>query len=94
MSKVLISAAQAAKLLPRRKKVHTFIRVFGWMGGTADRDALLEAFNAVGDVEVSQVAAGFDHFLAIKTNGMVTYIETNLTALAKMGLLPPRRIPA
>ncbi|WP_454743401.1 hypothetical protein [Cupriavidus necator] len=44
MSKIFISAAEAAKLLPRGKKVHTFIRVFGWMGADVDRSKVLAAF--------------------------------------------------
>ncbi|CAN7777216.1 hypothetical protein LJR296_007753 [Cupriavidus necator] len=44
MSKTYISAADAAKLLPRGKKVHTFFRVFGWMGATVERSTVLAAF--------------------------------------------------
>ncbi|MGX0940405.1 hypothetical protein ACUXQ2_006505, partial [Cupriavidus metallidurans] len=32
MSKVFVTAEVAEKLLPRRRKVHTFIRIFGWQG--------------------------------------------------------------
>nr|WP_315595287.1 hypothetical protein [uncultured Cupriavidus sp.] len=91
MSKVFVTAEEAEKLLPRRRKIHTFIRIFGWMGADLDREELLEAFQAAKNVEVSQDAACFDHYLAVKIDGMVTYIETNLKALAKFGLLPPNR---
>jgi hypothetical protein len=30
-------------------------------------------------------------FLAVKINGMLNYIETNMQRLAEMGLLPPSR---
>lgn len=91
MSKVFVTAKEAEKLLPRRRKIHTFIRIFGWMGADLDREELLEAFQAAKNVEVSQDAACFDHYLAVTIDGMVTYIETNLKALAKFGLLPPNR---
>ncbi|NYI02879.1 hypothetical protein [Cupriavidus plantarum] len=91
MSKVFVTAAEAAALIPRRRKIHTFIRIFGWMGADVDREKLLAAFNTAKQVEISQEASCFDHYLAVKIDGMVTYIETNLKALAKSGLLPPQR---
>ena len=91
MSKIFVTADEAEKLLPRRRKIHTFIRIFGWQGDNVERAALLEVFQAAKKVEVSQEAACFDHYLAVKIDGMVTYIETNLKALAKFGLLPPHR---
>jgi hypothetical protein len=47
MTKIFISSEQAAKLLPLGKKVHTFIRVFGWMGADVDRAKVLAAFGVV-----------------------------------------------
>ncbi|WP_423194694.1 hypothetical protein [Cupriavidus sp. H18C2] len=91
MSKVFVTAEEAEKLLLRRLKVHTFIRIFGWQGADVDREKLLEVFHAAKSVEVSQDAACFDHYLAVTIDGMVTYVETNLKALAKFGLLPPNR---
>lgn len=91
MSKVFVTAEEAEKLLPRRRRVHTFIRVVGWMGADMDREKLLDAFQAAKNVEVSQDAACFDHYLSVKIDSMETYIETNLKALAKYGLLPPPR---
>lgn len=84
MSKIFISAADAAKLLPRGKKVHTFIRVFGWMGANVDRAKVLAAFESAKRVEVSQDAAYFDHHLAVKMDGMRTYIDTDPKALRKL----------
>lgn len=91
MTKVFVTAEEAEKLIPRRRRIHTFIRIFGWMGASVERDKLLEAFQAAKYVEVSQDAACFDHYLAVKIDGMVTYVETNLKALTKLGLLPPQR---
>lgn len=91
MSKLLISADEAEKLLPRRRRIHTFIRIFGWQGDNVDRDELLQAFRAAKTVEVSPEAACFDHYLAVKINGMMTYVETNLKAMAKLGLVPTVR---
>lgn len=84
MSKIFISAAEAAKLLPRGKKVHTFIRVFGWMGADVDRSKALAAFEAAELVEVSPEAAVFDHYLAVQLDGMRTYLDTNPKALRKL----------
>lgn len=91
MSKVFVTAEEAEKLLPRRRKIHTFIRIFGWQGDNVDRETLLKVFESAKSVEVSQDAACFDHYLAVRIDGMVTYVETNLKALAKFGLLPPGR---
>ncbi|WP_454056613.1 hypothetical protein [Cupriavidus sp. Marseille-Q8015] len=91
MSKIFVTAEEAEKLLPRRRRIHTFIRIFGWMGADMDREKLLDAFQAAKNVEVSQDAACFDHDLAVKIDGMETYVETNLKALAKYCLLPPHR---
>ncbi|QET03967.1 hypothetical protein FOB72_17545 (plasmid) [Cupriavidus pauculus] len=91
MSQIFITADEAEKLIPRRPKVHTFIRMFGWLGGHVEREKLLAAFDAAETVAVSQDAACFDHYLAIKIDGMVTYVETNVRALARFGLLPPQR---
>ena len=91
MSTTFVTAEEAEKLIPRRRSIHTFIRIFGWQGANVDRDSLLAAFRAAGKVEVSQDAACFEHYLAVKIDGMTTYIETNLKALAKFGLLPPAR---
>ncbi|SCU86654.1 conserved hypothetical protein [Cupriavidus necator] len=84
MSKTYISAADAAKLLPRGKKVHTFFRVFGWMGATVERSTVLAAFEKARQVEVSPEAACFGHQLAVKLDGMLTYIDTNQQALRKL----------
>lgn len=84
MEKILISAERAAKLLPRGKKVHTFFKVFGWMGATVDRDAVLSAFAAAKEVEVSPDAACFNHYLAVMMDGMRTYIDTNQKSLHKL----------
>lgn len=84
MSKTYISAADAAKLLPRGKKVHTFFRVFGWMGATVERSTVLAAFEKARQVEVSPEAACFGHQLAVKLEGARTYIDTNQKALRKL----------
>nr|WP_315593794.1 hypothetical protein [uncultured Cupriavidus sp.] len=65
MTKILISAEDAEKLLPRRRQIHTYIRIFGWLGGKIDREALLAAFKAAQTVEVSRDAACFDHYLVV-----------------------------
>lgn len=91
MSKVFVTAAEAESLMPRRKKIHTFIRIFGWHGAHVDREKVLHAFQKAKTVEVSQEAACLDHYLAVNMDGIMTYVETNLKALARFGLLPPHR---
>lgn len=80
----MISAEHAAKLLPRGKKVHTFFKVFGWIGADVERTKVLAAFEAAQQVEVSPEAACFGHQLAVKLDGMRTYIDTNQKALRKL----------
>ncbi|RWA55976.1 hypothetical protein AU476_05225 [Cupriavidus sp. UYMSc13B] len=82
--KIMISAEHAAKLLPRGKKVHTFFKIFGWMGADVDRTKVLAAFELAKQVEVSHDAACFGHQLAVKLDGMRTYIDTNQKALRKL----------
>ncbi|WP_232346510.1 hypothetical protein [Cupriavidus sp. USMAA2-4] len=84
MSKTMISAAEAAGLLPRGKKVHTFIRPFGWHGSDVDREAVLAAFEAAKEVEVSADAAIFHHHLAVQLEGIRTYVETHPASLRKL----------
>lgn len=84
MSKIMISAEHAAKLLPRGKKVHTFFKVFGWIGADVDRTKVLAAFASAQQVEVSPDAACFGHQLAVRLDGMRTYIDTNQKALRKL----------
>ncbi|WP_235430550.1 hypothetical protein [Cupriavidus pauculus] len=86
MSKVFVTAEEAEKLL----------RVAGeFTPSSASSDGRAVMLNVMRcstkNVEVSQDAACFDHYLAVKIDGMVTYIETNLKALGKFGLLPPHR---
>ncbi len=88
MTTTYISPEQAAKLLPRGKKVHTFFKVFGWMGADVDRVKVLAAFESSRRVEVSPDAACFDHQLAVQLDGMRT---TNQKALRK---LVPQAVPA
>lgn len=52
MSKVFVTAEEAEKLLPRRRKIHTFIRIFGWQGDNVDRETLLKVFQSAKSVEV------------------------------------------
>lgn len=81
----MISAEHAAKLLPRGKKVHTFFKVFGWIGADVDRTKVLAAFASAQEVEVSpDAAACFGHQLAVRLDGMRTYIDTNQKALRKL----------
>lgn len=84
MTKTFISSEQAAKLLPRGKKVHTFIRVFGWMGADVDRAKVLAAFVSSQQVEIPRDAACFAHHLVVDMDGARTYIETNPNALRKL----------
>uniref|UniRef100_UPI003F498AC9 hypothetical protein n=1 Tax=Cupriavidus taiwanensis TaxID=164546 RepID=UPI003F498AC9 len=83
MEKIMIPAAEAAKLLPRGKKVHTFIRVMAWMGADVAREKVLAAFETAKEVEVSQDAACLQHQLAVMMDGVRTYIDTNQKALHK-----------
>nr|WP_116342799.1 hypothetical protein [Cupriavidus taiwanensis] len=83
MEKIMIPAAEAAKLLPRGKKVHTFIRVMAWMGADVAREKVLAAFESAKEVEVSKDAACLNHQLAIMMDGVRTYIDTNQRALRK-----------
>jgi len=84
MEKIMMPADKAAKLLPRGKKVHTFFKVFGWMGADVDREKVLAAFQLAKEVEISPDAACFNHHLAVVMDGMRTYIDTNQTALRKL----------
>ncbi|WP_018310738.1 hypothetical protein [Cupriavidus sp. UYPR2.512] len=84
MTKIMIAAEHAAKLLPRGKKVHTFIRVFAWVGADVDRARVLAAFESAKEVEVSSYAACLDHHLVIELDGMRTYINTNPKALRRL----------
>jgi len=84
MAKIMIPAEHAAKLLPPGRKVHTFFRVFGWIGATVDRTKVLAAFERAKQVEISPDAAFFDHHLVVKMDGMRTYIDTNPKALRKL----------
>lgn len=80
----MISAEHAAKLLPRGKKVHTFIRVFAWMGADVDRTKVLAAFESAKNVEVSSDAACLGHHLVVQMDGVRTYIETDQRAFQKL----------
>ncbi|MFJ4291310.1 hypothetical protein ACIP1U_16225 [Cupriavidus sp. NPDC089707] len=84
MSKMVISAEHAAKLLPRGKKVHTFIRVFAWMGADVDRTRILAAFESAKEVEISPDAACLPHHLFVELDGMRTYVDTNPKALRRL----------
>lgn len=84
MTKVMISAEQAATLLPRGKKIHTYFRVFGWIGATVDRQKVLAAFESAKNVEVSSDAACLGHHLVVKMDGVRTYIETDQRAFQKL----------
>ncbi|PLQ00390.1 hypothetical protein CYJ10_12220 [Cupriavidus pauculus] len=88
MPKIMLSAEQASRLLPRRRKIHTFVRVFGWLGGYVERERLLKVFSAASSVELCLEAACFDHLLVVQLDGARTYIETNPKAVAKLGVLP------
>ena len=84
MSKMMISAEHAAKLLPRGKKVHTFIRVFAWIGADVDRTKVLAAFESAKEVEISPDAACLHHHLVVEMDGMRTYVDTNPKALRRL----------
>ena len=84
MSKVHVTAEQALRLLPRGRKIHTFIRVFGWLGGNLDRSKILAAFNSADQIEIAPDAAMFGHYLALDLDGARTYIDTDAKALRRL----------
>lgn len=84
MTRINITAEQASRLLPRGKKIHAFIRVFGWLGGNMDRAKILAAFHAAAQIEIAPDAAMFDHYLAVDLDGARTYIDTDTKALRRL----------
>ncbi len=84
MTTIQISAVDAARLLPQKDEVHTFIRSLGWMGADVTREKALAAFKASVRVELSDEAAMFDHHLVVAMDGLRTYIETDQQALATL----------
>ena len=84
MAKISITAEQASRLLPRGRKIHTFIRVFGWLGGNLDRAKILATFHAAAQIEIAPDAAVFGHYLAVDLDGARTYIDTDAKALRRL----------
>ncbi|MGC8213132.1 hypothetical protein [Ralstonia pseudosolanacearum] len=84
MTTIQISAVDAARLLPQKAEVHTFIRCMGWMGADVTREKALAAFKASVRVELSDEAAMFDHHLVVAMDGLRTFVETDQQALATL----------
>lgn len=84
MTTIQISAVDAARLLPQKAEVHTFIRSMGWMGADVTREKALAAFTASVRVELSDEAAMFDHHLVVAMDGLRTFVETDQQVLAML----------